>query len=196
MPDQEFIDALYAQLAVHRRTLAHLLHQAAQHGGVSFAPPATVNGMAEARAEIAFIKATLRDSGAVVDDEPNDLASLVDPTQPALARWHQNPQPQSPVTSIAVRNGSTVVHRNRRGDPRDRPRCTAVIAVWVITRIAPTSALIVGFGVRMLGRYATRYGECYAHWARGVARAPAGRGGIWADVDAAAHMVVARCSAV
>jgi hypothetical protein len=52
MLNQDSINTQLALLAAHRRTLAHLLHQAAQYGGISFAPPQTANGIAEARAEI------------------------------------------------------------------------------------------------------------------------------------------------
>src|SRR5215207_3264556 len=59
-------------LATHRRTLAHLVAQAAQYGGEVFAPPQTANGIAEARAEIQRMKVALREGGVVVLDEPND----------------------------------------------------------------------------------------------------------------------------
>lgn len=52
--DQETITAQLDRLATDRRTLAHLLQQAAQYGGEVFAPPQTANGLAEARAEIAW----------------------------------------------------------------------------------------------------------------------------------------------
>ena len=70
--DQEAIDNQFTLLATHRRTLAHLLQQAAQYGGAVFAPPHTANGIAEARAEIQRLKLVLRDAGVVVPDEPND----------------------------------------------------------------------------------------------------------------------------
>ena len=57
--EQDSINTQFELLAAHRRTLAHLLHQAAQYGGVAFAPPQTANGIAEARIEIARIKAVL-----------------------------------------------------------------------------------------------------------------------------------------
>jgi tetratricopeptide (TPR) repeat protein len=72
MLDQEAIDNQFALLATHRRTLAHLLQQAAQFGGEVFAPPYTANGIAAARAEIQRIKAILRQAGMMISDEPND----------------------------------------------------------------------------------------------------------------------------
>src|SRR6476660_7859679 len=61
-------------LATHRRTLAHLLQQAAQFGGEVFAPPSTANGIAEARQEIRRIKKHLRANYVQVEDGPNDKA--------------------------------------------------------------------------------------------------------------------------
>src|SRR6266508_5889820 len=72
--DPDTITQQLALLAAHRRTLAHLLQQAAQFGGEVFAPPQTANGIAEARANIARIKAGLREGGVQVDDDPNDEA--------------------------------------------------------------------------------------------------------------------------
>jgi hypothetical protein len=52
MPDADAIAQHQELLTAHRRTLAHLLQQAAQHGGLGFSPPATANGIAEVRADI------------------------------------------------------------------------------------------------------------------------------------------------
>jgi NB-ARC domain-containing protein len=72
--DQETINQQLILLAAHRRTLAHLLRQAAQYGGEVFAPAQTATGIAEARAEIRKIKAILRKNGVRVDEEPGDKA--------------------------------------------------------------------------------------------------------------------------
>src|SRR5436309_359269 len=72
--DQETITQQHTLLATHRRTLAHLLEQAAAYGGVRLAPPQTANEIAEARATIARIKRALREAGVEVEDEPNDEA--------------------------------------------------------------------------------------------------------------------------
>src|SRR5687768_2803825 len=69
--DQETTEQLDL-LAAYRRTLAHLLQQAAQYGGEVFAPPQTANGIAEARQQIRRIKAVLRKNGVQVEDDPND----------------------------------------------------------------------------------------------------------------------------
>jgi hypothetical protein len=74
MLNPDIVNAQLELLAAHRRTLAHLLTQAAQYGGVAFAPPQTANGIAEARAEIQRIKAVLRAGGVVVEEEPGDEA--------------------------------------------------------------------------------------------------------------------------
>src|SRR6266511_4381853 len=93
--DPDTITQQLALLAAHRRTLAHLLQQAAQFGGEVFAPPQTANGIAEARANIARIKAGLREGGVQVEDEPNDEAPLqADVPQTAGA----GPRVQSTVT--------------------------------------------------------------------------------------------------
>ena len=72
--DSEAIAQQHELLATYRRTLAHLLQQAAQYGGVPFAPPQTANGIVEARAQIQQIKATLRAAGVIVEDKSNDDA--------------------------------------------------------------------------------------------------------------------------
>jgi hypothetical protein len=72
--DREIAEQQQALLATNRRTLAHLLQQAAQYGGEAFALPQTFNGIAVARAQIQSIKAYLRASGVIVDDELGDEA--------------------------------------------------------------------------------------------------------------------------
>jgi hypothetical protein len=47
--DQETVTQQLDLLAAHRRTLAHLIEQAAQYGGEVFAPPQTANDIATAR---------------------------------------------------------------------------------------------------------------------------------------------------
>ncbi len=83
--DQEIINAQLDLLAVHRRTLAHLLQQAAQYGGEVFAPPQTANGIAQARAEIERIKAALREGGVPVEDERNEKTPPATPPAAAEA---------------------------------------------------------------------------------------------------------------
>jgi eukaryotic-like serine/threonine-protein kinase len=80
--DQDTITQQLALLAQYRRTLDHLLQQAAAYGGEIFTPPETANGIAVARAEIARIKAALRVGGAPMENEPNDEAPpQVEPVQ-------------------------------------------------------------------------------------------------------------------
>ena len=71
MPTQDEIEQLRERLAAHRRTLATLLGQVARHTE-AYAPPAQLGGIAEARAEIAKIKAALRAEGVAVEDHPDD----------------------------------------------------------------------------------------------------------------------------
>jgi tetratricopeptide (TPR) repeat protein len=83
--DQETVTQRLAILATHRRTLAHLLQQAAQYGGEVFAPPQTANGIVDARTEIGRIKEALREGGLAVEDELGDDA----PPQNEPAQPHQ-----------------------------------------------------------------------------------------------------------
>lgn len=72
MPNTDAITtSLLRQLAAHRATLQVLLIQRAGLGSLH-APPGVHNGMAQARAEIAQLKAELRARGEHVDDQPGD----------------------------------------------------------------------------------------------------------------------------
>lgn len=88
MADQEAITQQERLLSTYRRTLAHQLQQKAQHGA-AYAPPGLLNGIEEARAEIARIKAVLQGWGVAVEDAPDDgdasasvAASPAAPPQP------------------------------------------------------------------------------------------------------------------
>lgn len=70
--NQEEIEQQQSLLGTHRRTLAHLVGQAAQYGGEAFAPPQVANGLYEARENIQRIKQALRDWGIAAADHPND----------------------------------------------------------------------------------------------------------------------------
>lgn len=59
MPSQQDIANLQKRLSIHRATLATLLTQQASHTA-SYAPPAVVSGIHEAREAIQRIKASLR----------------------------------------------------------------------------------------------------------------------------------------
>jgi hypothetical protein len=72
MPSQDEIAQQQELLATYRRTLAHLLKQAAQYGGEVFAPSQTASGIAEARTNIQRVKKPLRDWGVPVDDSQDD----------------------------------------------------------------------------------------------------------------------------
>lgn len=66
-----FVHDLRERLAIHRRSLSHLLKQHALHGS-AFVPLPVFHGIRESRAEIARLKAELRAAGAYVDDHPDD----------------------------------------------------------------------------------------------------------------------------
>jgi signal peptidase I len=61
-------------LDTYRRTLAIYLRQRAELGGEVYCPPAVLNGIDEARHNIARIKALLRDAQIDVADDPDDEA--------------------------------------------------------------------------------------------------------------------------
>src|SRR5262245_64541210 len=99
MLDQEAIDRQQELLAAYRRTLAHWLRQAAQYGGVVYAPPQTANGIDDARQQIKQIKATLRAQSVDVVDHPDDespASALPEARQraPAAPRAPNAPVPQ------------------------------------------------------------------------------------------------------
>jgi len=75
MPSNEEIAGQLELLAVNRRTLALLLRQERLQGGRAYALPAVVNGILEARAEIARITAALKGWGVEVELHPDDIGA-------------------------------------------------------------------------------------------------------------------------
>jgi hypothetical protein len=71
--DEDAINEQRTLLAIHRRTLAHYL---ARQGILTTAhtPPEITHGIAEARANIARVKAILHASGVQVAEYPDDVA--------------------------------------------------------------------------------------------------------------------------
>lgn len=74
MSDAEEITRLHEQLAAHRATLAVLLRQLASLG-TDYAPPGVHNGITQARATIAQLKAQLRAAGITAEDQTGDIAA-------------------------------------------------------------------------------------------------------------------------
>ena len=72
MTDDATTTSLLRQLAAHRQTAAHEAQRAARYGGAHAAPPEIAANLADARANIARLKADLRDLGVEVDDLPGD----------------------------------------------------------------------------------------------------------------------------
>lgn len=93
MPSQEEIAGQLDLLAINRRTLAQLLRQERLQGGRAYALPAVANGILEARAEIARIKAILTAWGVAADDHPDDIAA---------------PEPDAPVAQAQHPGGITI----------------------------------------------------------------------------------------
>jgi outer membrane protein assembly factor BamB len=69
---QESIDQQETLLITYRRTLEHLVRQAAQYGGEAFVPTHVANSLYEARENIQRIKQVLHGWGIAVADHPND----------------------------------------------------------------------------------------------------------------------------
>jgi hypothetical protein len=67
MAEPDDVEQQRALLQAYRRSLALLLEQLAQHGS-AFAPPALLNNISEARAQIQHIKTHLRQHGIAVED--------------------------------------------------------------------------------------------------------------------------------
>jgi hypothetical protein len=103
--DQEAITRQLALLETHRRTLAVALQQQADLG--LLVPPDVVNGIAETRAAISRIKATLAIHGSPVADHSDDLAAPAVTTGQPGAPAGSGPRVES---SVAVQdNQGTVV---------------------------------------------------------------------------------------
>src|SRR5262245_53833682 len=86
MSDDEIIGYQRELLATYRRTLAHLLRQAAQYGGELYAPPHLANNLYEVQEHIRQIKMSLRANGVKVEDHPDDepYNSSPPPQEPSL----------------------------------------------------------------------------------------------------------------
>jgi hypothetical protein len=84
MTDADDINSLQEQLTTHRERLAVLLRQVATHTE-AYAPPAQISGIAEARREIARLKAALRDAGDVVEEQVGDVTMVDETTGPVGA---------------------------------------------------------------------------------------------------------------
>jgi DNA polymerase III delta prime subunit len=104
--DQNAINQQLELLATYRRTLRHLLQQAAQFGGEVFAPPHTVNGIAEARAAVARIKGELRAAGVTVEDASEDEEQQ---QQQSFTGYHQ--APITPLDRQRQRNRRTMLQK-------------------------------------------------------------------------------------
>lgn len=102
---QDEIEQQQALLTTYRHTLAHWLAQAAQFGGVPFAPPQVANGIYEARQSIERIKSALRDLGIEVKDHVDDQA-----IQPHVA---QSPSAGSVLSGIGRDSGAWVLLGDR-----------------------------------------------------------------------------------
>ena len=110
MTDAEAIDQQQQLLLAYRRTLVHLLKQAAQFGA-PFVPPQVANGIAEARAQIRVLKAGLRASGIAIDDmsidEPIAMPNESSAPLPANAGDSAANSPSQQITSAAAQTSAS-----------------------------------------------------------------------------------------
>ncbi len=98
-------------LATYRRTLQHLLEQAAQYGGELFAPPQTASGLYQAREQIRGLKEFLRRQGADVEDLPGE----------------EPPAPGQPPDPVAPPSHDQVAGDKIAGDQIVAPHAQSVI---------------------------------------------------------------------
>jgi signal peptidase I len=88
-------------LHTYRRTLAIYVRQAAELGGAAYSPPSLLNGVDEARCNIARIKGILRSAGVDVADDPDDEAvddwARVQPERSVAAPMNAWPPTQRPL---------------------------------------------------------------------------------------------------
>ena len=155
MPTQDDIAQQQQLLATYRRNLAHELSRAAQYGGEPRAPLEVANGIAQARAEIARIKAVLRGWGGVVEDLPDDeelrTQAVGEPAQPPA-----RDQPMKPAGIAADPCGTDHQHLPPPTAVPDRPRLPhwwklpttarqwCVIGQWTIGTALGWTILVVG----------------------------------------------------
>jgi hypothetical protein len=107
MPSAEEIKVQQTLLATYRGTLAVQLNQRATLGA-AHAPPGLINGILEARDQIARIKSVLRRWEVDVSDGPNDEES---PAPSIAGRFAQSTQPGEPtfIFNAPIHSGSTYI---------------------------------------------------------------------------------------
>jgi hypothetical protein len=115
MSDAEAIDQQRQLLLAYRRTLVHLLKQAAQFGE-PFVPPQVANGIVEAHAQIRALKAGLRASGTAIDDmsidEPIAMPNESSAPLPANAGGSAANSPSQQISFSGGTNFGVVANTN------------------------------------------------------------------------------------
>lgn len=116
--DQGTIAQQQALLAAYRRTLAALLQQQAQFSAGNI-PAHIINGVAEARTNIARIKAALRENGVRVEDEPND--GTLPATSSATEAEHKIAEQRSldAILETYINEMKALLDKNLRKSRRD-----------------------------------------------------------------------------
>lgn len=132
MASQEDIEQQQDLLSTHRRTIAHLLRQAAAHGGETYAPVSVANGMYEARQNIANTKAALRSWGVEVEDLPDDIASVVHFSSAAMV--------SAPV-ALPSYGACVVIASERLADQQENHFGALAVAISVIGMVCLYSLL-------------------------------------------------------
>jgi len=98
-------DFYYEQLAYFRRNAQYELERAANFGGERQAPLEVRNSLDRQREQITHIKQWLRQAGAPVDDQPEDVPTSAG-SPPASAHLRSEPQGRDPVTVPGALVGS------------------------------------------------------------------------------------------
>lgn len=146
-------------LTTYRRTLVIQLDQRAALGA-AYAPPGLINGISEARSQIARIKAALRASGAAVSDEPNDD----EPAQAAHTLLATLPLDLVPAVAPLPAHSRMPLSAN----PLFVGRTTNLMALAATMQAGQTTVIAAATGIGGVGKtqlaseFAHRYGQYFA----------------------------------
>ena len=169
MTNADDTNALVEQLVAHRATLAVLLSQLATHTH-AYAPPALLTSMAEARAEIARLKAQLRAAGVAVDDAPGDEPTTVETTAPfdpsaaAMPQLARMPLDAVPDPALLPRGSRMPLSVNPFfvGREPDLLALAAALKAGTTTVVAAATGMGGVGKTQLASEFAHRYGQFFA----------------------------------
>jgi hypothetical protein len=110
MASTEETDQQLDLLATYRRTLAHLLQQAAAYGGETYVPPGVANNIYEVREAIVRIKTVLRGWGVEVVEHPDDRDQTIDTGERASTPSPSAVEPSHHGARVVLAGEYLVVH--------------------------------------------------------------------------------------